>query len=171
VRFPGSASVLLAAVIHAACSVQPAPVHVEGGSSDLRLLAGTWKGSYKGEKSDRSGEIFFKLSAADADSAYGYVLMKVASKPSLVGYKSSRGFWTERSSGSSPNRLTISFVRAEDGSVRGTLNRYPDPDCGCTLHTTFLGRIERDSIMGTFKTLHLDSGNTDEGTWAVSRGG
>jgi hypothetical protein len=157
----------VAAALFVSCSVQPAPVPVEGPPNDLMLLAGEWTGSYASDESGRSGEIFFEL-GAEADSATGYVLMEAASKPQIVGYKSSRGFGTESAS-SSASRLTIRFVRAEAGNVRGTLNRYPDPDCGCTLHTTFLGRIEGDSIKGTFETLHIDSGTTQNGTWQVSR--
>jgi hypothetical protein len=135
--------------------------------NDLRLLAGEWSGSYESEQSGRSGTILFVLSAT-ADSAYGYVLMKPAVKPHIVGYKSSRGFWREAST-SSKSRLTISFVGVEEGRVRGTLDRYVDPDCGCTLNTTFVGRIEGDLITGTYKTLHLDTGSIQRGEWTATR--
>jgi hypothetical protein len=160
---------LVAAVSLTACSVQPAPLPVRGSPDDLLLLAGEWTGSYEGKESGRSGKIYFELSA-QADSANGSVLMEAATKPRIVGYKALRGFWREPSA-TSPNRLTISFVRAEGGGVHGTLNPYTDPDCGCTLHTTFLGHIEGDSITGTFKTLHLESGTSRKGTWEVTRQG
>lgn len=64
--------------------------------------------------------------------------------------------------------LTIEFVRVEGDRVVGRLSAYTDPQCGCTLLTTFEGRIRGDAIDGTFTSRHQD-GRVDNGQWGVRR--
>ena len=65
-------------------------------------------------------------------------------------------------------RELIRFVRFEDGMVRGTLEPYEDPDCGCAVYTTFEGTMGTDTIEGTF-TSRPGHGSQYKGTWYVMR--
>jgi hypothetical protein len=64
--------------------------------------------------------------------------------------------------------LRIRFVRVDGGKVSGTLQPYRDPDCGCSVYTTFEGTVEGDVIEGTFVARHAD-GPLFRGTWLVMR--
>jgi hypothetical protein len=65
--------------------------------------------------------------------------------------------------------LTIRFVRVGPGRVSGTLDPYADPDCGCTLVTTFEGTVEGDTIEGTFESRSQEHAHENRGTWRVAR--
>ena len=162
---PGIILATLVASAWLACSVNPSPVGLAGDAADLGLLDGSWVGSYQSPESGRSGEIAFSFEA-ERGEASGYVLMKPAKKPVPFGYM---GDWGAEQRAAGDVRLTIDLVEVEGSSVQGRLNRYTDPDCGCSLCTRFEGRVEGDSIRGTFTTLHLDSGREEAGEWAVGR--
>ena len=65
--------------------------------------------------------------------------------------------------------LTIRFVRVSGGQVSGALAPYTDPNCGCTLHTTFVGRLRADTLEGTYSSLHEQTRETQKGRWRVVR--
>ena len=65
--------------------------------------------------------------------------------------------------------LAINFVRVTGGEVSGSLAPYTDPTCGCTLHTTFVGRLQGDTLAGTYTSLHEQSRITQQGHWRVVR--
>ncbi len=64
--------------------------------------------------------------------------------------------------------LTIQLVRVGDGTVTGTLDPYRDPGCNCPVETTFTGRVNGDTITGTFITKGADI-PTQSGTWQVKQ--
>jgi hypothetical protein len=68
-----------------------------------------------------------------------------------------------------PELLAISFVRVSGNSVRGTLEPYRDPVCGCRVQTVFDGRLNGDVITGTYETFHVDTQDRRDGTWTVRR--
>src|SRR5256884_5087486 len=65
--------------------------------------------------------------------------------------------------------LTISFVRVIGGRVTGTLAPYADPETGAQLSTTFKGRLDGDTIAGTYSTRGAGSGDPQTGQWTVTR--
>jgi hypothetical protein len=144
------------------CATTPMPVPVAG---EVAALAGEWWGEYDGDVSGRSGSILFTLSAG-RDTANGDVLMiPVGAMQALRPMRPTAPETDERSS---PQVLTISFVRVRDGWVSGTLDPYRSPDCSCTLVTTFTGQLDGDRIRGTFVTRHED-GHFETGKWNVRR--
>lgn len=149
----------IAAGLVAACALNAPPVPVEGPPGAVAALVGDWSGEYWSTQTGRSGSIVFHLDA-DADTAFGDVLMLP------------RGALPhEHPEGVHPRSeyLSITFVRVVGNRVRGVLDPYRDPVCGCRLHTTFEGVVHGDTIEGTFTTRHLEGGDVHEGRWRVTR--
>ena len=65
--------------------------------------------------------------------------------------------------------LTINFVRIAEGRVSGTLAPYADPETGAQLFTRFEGRLEGDTIEGTYATRSADASDSQRGEWKVIR--
>jgi len=142
------------------------PVLVYGEASNLHLLDGHWDGHYTSEDTGRSGGIFFDLTA-EADSAVGEVVMFAPGRFRATDPSTAEG--RPRPNATHSQVLTISFVRAEGGMVSGRLSPYTDPDCGCTLSTTFVGELHGDRIEGTFVSFSHEHNHTNRGTWEVAR--
>jgi hypothetical protein len=64
--------------------------------------------------------------------------------------------------------LSIAFVRISGGDVTGTLDPYTDPECQCTVQTTFTGKLRGNTIEGTFVT-RGPSAREQAGRWKVTR--
>jgi hypothetical protein len=141
------------------------PVAVSGPS--LSNLSGEWSGSYESRVTGRSGSIVFSLSVA-GDTALGDVIMVPRGSGMALAPAPAREIVV-----SAPERgsavLSIRFVRAEDDQVRGALDPYEDPDCRCTVMTTFTGQLRDDRIRGTFVTRGRSAGGETTGTWSAVR--
>ncbi len=158
---------MAAASVAWSCASAPAHVPISAGSeSDLSSLVGRWAGSYTSPASGRSGSIVFHLVSANADSAFGDVVMvpRGSDEPLHPVSQDERN----RSS-ASPQLLAIRFVEVREGTVSGTLQPYREPDCACALYTTFTGTIEGDRIEGTFVTTGVHLTSAQRGTWSVRR--
>jgi hypothetical protein len=157
------APVIAITALLSGCALRHESVPVAGSPADIAAMAGEWTGTYETlEGGDRSGEIMFSLGPG-RDTATGYVIMNFITEPrprTLHGYPAPIH---------QSDRLSIAFVRASDGRVTGQLEPYIDPNCGCRLRTTFVGRLRRDRIDGTFRSEHLDSGGITTGEWRVRR--
>ncbi len=68
-----------------------------------------------------------------------------------------------------PQVLQISFVNAEGGVVKGTMDPYHDPSCNCEVSTTFVGRVSGDTIEGTFTTAPAGRQPLSTGRWKMTR--
>jgi len=145
------------------CSGSQSPVPVVGREADVSQLAGDWSGEYSSVESGRSGSIVFKL-VAGTDSATGEVVM-TPQWLTRQGGNAQPGPTTQPVS----QPLTISFVRVSGGQVSGALQPYPDPNCGCTLHTTFVGRLQADTLQGTYSSVHEQTRDVQKGRWRVVR--
>jgi hypothetical protein len=139
---------------------------VYGESASLALLDGQWEGFYTSRDTGRSGGIFFDLTA-EADSAAGEVVMFAPGRYQVPNPSMSEG--RPQHDATHSQVLTVSFVRAEGNMVSGRLRPYTDPDCGCTLTTTFLGELDGDRIEGTFISISHEHNHTNRGTWEVTR--
>jgi hypothetical protein len=132
-------------------------VAVSGSAGVLRELAGEWRGEYWSAQSRRSGTIRFTLSAQADGSATGEVTMVAEPRgsrdPALPVVEA----------------LPIRFVAASDGWVRGALEPYDDPVCGCSLSTTFIGEWRGERISGEFTSRGGDGHPTRSGRWRVRR--
>jgi hypothetical protein len=159
-----TAPALLVALL-AACSSAPGPVPVAAEEDDLAMLAGEWQGTYDSPAVGRHGTITFSLEAG-ADTAYGDVTMiprgwnrplQPAQDPAAAARDAPI-----------PTVLQIRFVRVEDGAVTGTMQPYRDPDCGCSVYTTFTGHVKGDLIDGELLS-RPGHGGSYMGTWQVVR--
>lgn len=149
----------------AGCRYHPDPVPLRGDLAELRLMAGRWSGSYTGFDSRRSGMITFEISA-NADSAFGDVLLTGRDELEPIVVIDPRESHLRHAT--SLQSLNIRFVRISGGRVRGTLEPYRAPDCGCVARTVFTGSVAGDTIRGTFETL-LDNNQRQQGMWRVAR--
>ena len=150
------------------CAVIHPPVPVVGDAEGVAALAGVWEGSYRSADTGRSGSIHFEL-VAEADSAVGEVVMTYFDG-AVSFYPPDSDRWP-RTQGPhvEVEVLTIRFVRLGAGRVSGTLDPYPEPDCGCTLLTTFEGTVGDEAIEGTFVARSPEHGHIQRGTWRVIR--
>ena len=135
---------MLALAVLVACGGSQKEVAVQGSDLDLARVAGEWVGEYKGTESGRTGPVTFSL-AVGSHTAEGQVVM----------------------GGATP--LKIEFVKVKNDEVKGTIAPYTDPNCSCEVQTTFLGTFASDAINGTFETKVGATGQTQTGTWSVTR--
>lgn len=142
------------------------PVYAE--PSDLEKLAGDWEGEYSSPTTGRHGSIVFSL-AANKDTAAGDVVMTPADSQQPYSPEGLPNDPTRDGRPRLAQLLQISFVIVRNGAVSGTLEPYVDPDCGCTLMTTFQGRMEKDKIIGTYLSRAANSTETHSGAWEVNR--
>jgi hypothetical protein len=146
-----------------ACGGSPAPVPLVGQPAEVSQLAGEWYGEYSSAESGRNGSIVFKLTAG-SDTATGDVVMTPRMPAQSVTGQPPVGQQVPVA-----QALTIRFVRVAAGEVSGALAPYTDPTCGCTLHTTFVGRLRADTLQGTYTSLHEQTRNVQHGRWRVVR--
>lgn len=155
------------AALAAACASGGGMPAVEVVGSGARALAGAWAGEYSSGATGRSGSIQFDLSAG-GDTAHGSVLMIPRGAGMPLRRAPSEAAQAE-SAPRTPQDLTIRFVRVAEGRVSGVLDPYTDPDCGCTLSTTFEGEVRGDRIEGTFTSRGSRMHGPVTGTWSARR--
>jgi hypothetical protein len=147
-----------------ACSPVMSRTPVTGAS--VARLVGEWQGTYESPETGRSGMISFALRAA-SDTAQGEILITVRPVPAVDVDNAAH---QAHSMASPPPPVTIKFVVVRGDEVSGTLDPYPDPECGCQLRTVFLGTILGDEIRGTFQSEGSGFFHTPtHGTWRVTR--
>lgn len=147
----------------AGCSAMPPPVPVIGSPAEIARLEGAWDGEYSSDETLRSGSIAFTL-AAGADTAFGDVLML----PRQFNLGRTPGD-VQVSERPRPRNLPIRFVLTSGDRLTGMLDPYEDPECGCTLRTVFEGRVQGDTIQGTFTSTNTQTGEVKHGEWKVKR--
>ena len=159
-------SISAAMVLAAACASRPEPIPLAADPANLGALVGNWSGDYSSETTGRSGSIVFKLSAGK-DTAFGDVVMVPRATASM---QTAPDRPQANTMPPSSEVLTIRFARVEGGAVSGTLNPYTDPNCGCTVQTTFVGRLtDSNTIEGTFTTAGSALPGQQTGRWKVKR--
>lgn len=143
------------------------PIRVDGRSTELQALVGTWAGEYSGGAGiDRRGRITFSLSA-DGNVARGGVEMI----PRGAGWRyGQNGPWPDRHyQPPVAELLLITFVRVDEDAVTGTLDEYWDPDRLCWTKTMFFGVLRGDVIEGSFRSTSDQWVAPTIGSWRVKR--
>ena len=153
---------LLALALTIACASLPDTVPVFGDVDDVSALIGEWSGEYDGGSSGRAGSIVFDLRSA-TETARGDVVMIPRASGTLRTGQGDGGILEPRGS----QVISISALRVARGEVSGTLVPYTDPDCSCTVRTTFTGKLHGDTIDGTFVT--QGAGREQSGRWSVTK--
>src|SRR5512138_1180199 len=132
------------AIVLAACGGGQKEIEVQGKDTELVKLSGEWEGDYKGNESGRTGPVTFSLQLG-RHIAEGEVVM----------------------GGKTP--LKIEFVQLEGGQIKGTIAPYTDPNCACQVETSFLGKLQGETIAGMFETKIGATGQIQTGSWRVTR--
>jgi hypothetical protein len=149
------------------CARQTPGIAVAASDFDLNPLVGEWRGNYSSAQTGRSGTVAFTLLAGES-SASGNVVMIPRADSLLTADEAE-----QVSNISAPGRtvLKIHFIRKEGGNLNGTLDPYKDPECACTVTTTFQGSFrDARTIEGTFSTVPSVPGRSvTGGTWKVTR--
>lgn len=159
--------VMLAALSAAACARVVMKTPVSGTPPAISRLAGDWQGDYSSSESGRRGLITFRLRAG-ADTAEGDVIMQSGAAADPSAPNASPVPWDALRT--VQQQLSIRFVFVSENEVTGVLNPYRDPDCGCTLTTTFRGTLRGDVIEGTFHSEGSGLGHIPtNGNWRVKR--
>jgi hypothetical protein len=157
-------SALLAGAV--GCAYVSPPVAVVGPQAAINSLAGEWWGDYSSDGPiERRGSIHFTLIEGE-DHAHGDVLMVPAGSTNPYGRFAgdSRPYQIR-----GPETLSIRIVRIEDGTIRGDLEPYWDPDRDTSAITTFLGTLGENTIAGTFTTIFESGAFEARGRWKVTR--
>lgn len=156
----------LIALLSGACSGNTPPVSVIGSRADLNTLAGEWVGSYEvTDGLSRRGTVDLTLDAGQ-DTARGAVVMTTLQARGSAGIPQNA---MPAPMAPFSEALSIKFVRVNGNVINGVLDPYRDPNCGCTLTTTFVGRLKGDEIEGTFTVRHSDSMQRETGWWRATR--
>lgn len=152
-----------------ACATKPTPVTVAGESAARASLAGKWVGEYNSPTTGRTGSIVFNLSPS-GDAANGDVVMVPRGYgKALQPYNTTGTGAAGVQAATGSQVLTIKLVRVSGDTVSGVMDAYRDPECDCPVETTFVGRVNDDTIEGTFSTTGRQSAGHQTGTWRVKR--
>ena len=140
-----TAAAILGVTILAACTYHPSSFPMYGRIDDRSRLAGEWLGEFSSAHPDRSGSIAVQIEPG-RDSASGEVSVQASHVGQRIRHQE-QGFYPRASTATV---LRIRYMRAGESTVEGVLEPYYDPDCDCTVTTTFLGVLHGDSITGQY---------------------
>lgn len=165
-KIPCRRFVVLALALCGCMPYAPPRVEVVGNPSDLQLMAGTWRGTFRNEQMKRSGKIEFHMSAT-ADSAFGEVTMYMEDPNQPI--------WTKpmtpptAPSGPVSRWHRIRFVRVEQGYVSGEMEPMYEPRCACYVIPRFIGRLRGAVTEGSFTSRAQVGTFESSGSWHVKR--
>jgi len=158
---------LTVALLTGACASAISRAPAQGTASDISQLAGEWQGDYNSGATGRRGLIAFRLRAG-ADTAEGDVIMQSRGVNDPTIPDNTAVPWESLRTQRQPLSIRFVFVRANE--VSGVLDPYRDPDCGCTLTTTFHGTLSGNTIEGTFRSEGETISHVPQsGQWRVKR--
>ena len=129
---------------------------IDGDPAEIAQFAGEWVGGYTCDETGRHGTLVFRL-AAGADSVRAAVLMiPRATGEALVP---------------PAIPLAVHRVAVEGRSIRGSLERYEDPEWHVPLETEFGGALAReDHIEGYFRAVGTQIDTVPQcGRWWATR--
>jgi hypothetical protein len=148
-----------------ACARSTPGIQLRSSDFDLDPLVGQWRGNFISTQPGRTGTIAFTLRAGESAAAGNVVLFQ---KPDSLLTPEER-----EALANVPERtvLKITFLRKEGGDVNGALDPYHDPECDCTVTTTFQGKFTNSStIEGGYTTVRAKPGSDIiRGNWKVTR--
>ena len=153
------------------CAIRGPRTEISAAEADLKPLVGKWIGGYSSQETSRTGSIWFTL-RAEENCAMGSVEMVAPrlADATPVAASPNRPIVTDPRNSQSKEMLTIHFVRKERNRVVGLLDPYIDPDCACTVITSFQGVMTGDRIEGTYSTRSAAlAHNPTVGHWKVLR--
>jgi hypothetical protein len=133
----------------------------------LGKLAGDWRGEYTLGGHERRGLIEFRLKALEREASGDVLMIADRYGRPMTGMPPREG--TSHQPPASPQLLTIRFVEAVGGEIRGNMDPYWDPDRNCRAWASFLGSVDGDVIAGSFISVCDDGARVLGGRWRVER--
>jgi hypothetical protein len=147
-----------------ACSSHPMPVLLQGEPVPVASLGGDWSGQYSNGTASRHGSLKLFIGEG-ADSTFGDVTMI---DPLGERLQPADDGPAHRAHTRLAQVLRVDLMRDAAGAVTGTLEPYIEPECLCTVSTTFTGSVLGDTLRGTFVTRNA-SGEGRAGQWKLVR--
>ena len=160
-------SVALTIAFASGCSVAMRPVTFDAKPAEWERLAGDWRGDYTITGRDRHGVIEFSLKAVEREASGDVLMIADRFGWPMTGMPPKDG--AVRPAPSGPQLLTIRFVEAAGGEIRGNMDPYWDPDRNCRAWASFLGSVDGDVIAGSFISVCDDGARVLGGRWRVER--
>lgn len=151
----------------AGCSYAMRPVAFAAPHEEWEGLAGDWRGEYTIGGRERHGLIEFRLKALEHQASGDVVMIADRFVWPMAGMPPKDGF--PRQPPASTQLLTIRFVEAAGGEIRGNMDPYWDPDRNCRAWASFLGSVDGDVIAGSFISVCDDGARVLGGRWHVER--
>ncbi|RMH38487.1 MAG: hypothetical protein D6689_19450 [Deltaproteobacteria bacterium] len=132
-----------------ACGGAMGQVPVRGDDAEVARLAGEWKGQFEGVDNAKTGtiDLNFQLGRHTADA-----------RVTLLG----------ASTDGSAMKLKVEYLAVENGTIRGKIEPYVDPECSCKVETEFEGALTGDYIVGTYFARPA-AGGERKGQWSAER--
>jgi hypothetical protein len=159
-------SVVLTVAFVSGCSYAMRPVAFEAPRAEWERLAGDWRGQYTIGR-ERHGLIEFRLKALEREASGDVLMIADRFGWPMTGMPPRDGFAHQPPP--SPQLLTIRFVGALGGEIRGNMDPYWDPDRNCRAWASFLGSVDGDVIAGSFISVCDDGARVLSGRWRVER--
>ena len=131
------------------CAAGLPSVAVKGSTPDRARLAGEWQGNFEALRSDLKGTIAFSLDAG-RHTGSGAMTMTVPGE-------------------AQPRALALDYIQVAEGSVKGKVEAYKDPQCDCMVETEFEGALAGDLIEGTYTSRMVGTDKSRAGFWSVQR--
>jgi hypothetical protein len=151
----------------AGCALAMRPVQMEATRADWDQLAGDWRGDYSIAGRDRHGVIEFRMSAPERQASGDVLMIADRFKWPEAGIQPRGDF--SRLPATDAQLLTIRFVEAVRGEIRGNMDLYWDPDRNCRARASFQGSVDGDVIAGSFISVCEDGARILNGRWRVER--
>ncbi len=127
---------------------------------DFSQFAGKWEGEYESTATGRTGRVYLDLTSSTQSATGGIIMQphpKESQAPTKLTYSETKKHQVIP--------LSIDFVEAEQGRIRGVVTPYRDPHFNSMMFTTFEGTLEGSTMKGTFTVKIGDTGNSYTGTW------
>jgi hypothetical protein len=159
---------IAAAGLSAACRTGMRPVVFDAPPADWERFAGEWRGEYTMNGRDRHGLIAFRLKAGPREAAGDVLMISDRFAWPYTGMPPSQQL-PGQTAPYEAQLLSIRFVQADGGMVRGTMEPYWDRDRDCRAAASFLGSLTGHVIAGSFSTVCEDGVRTLNGRWRVER--
>jgi len=130
---------------------------------------GDWRGDYVADSSGAPhGSLSFGLVAGNND-AHGSLSINAAGADRA--YERYRSESSVSSADTTPHveLPAIQFVRLQGSLVSGTIDAYVDPECQCPAIMTLRGKLDGDTIDGTFRATYDGRKPDMTGKWSAKR--
>lgn len=140
----------LAVLMSVGCAGGLGQVPVKGKSTEVVALVGDWAGEYQARDERRIGKIEFQLE---------------------MGRHTGNGKVFVGADDQGEGGLTVGMrtIEVAGDQIRGRVARYQDVMCECAVETEFTGRIDGNTISGTFTATYPDTAKTETGSWQMTR--